>query len=95
MKIERLIYKVWPPEFVKDFLQADNEVRLPWLQRQPGFMNKTSEFKANGEVSILIFWKSDSDWSEAKKKVLELESVERLLKQRSPGSFRLISSLSI
>jgi hypothetical protein len=95
VKIERLIYKVWPPEFVKDFLQVDNEVRTPWLQRQPGFLNKTSEFKSNGEVSILIFWKSDSDWFEAKNKVLELKNVERLLKQRSPGSFRLISSLSI
>jgi hypothetical protein len=95
VKIERLTFKIWPPEFVKDFLQVDNEVRTPWLQRQPGFMNKTSEFKANGEVSILIFWKSDSDWFEAKSKVLELESVERLLKQRSPGFFRLISSLSL
>ena len=95
MKIERLTFKVWPPEFVKDFLQVDNEVRTPWLRRQPGFLNKTSEFKLNGEVLITIFWKNERDWSAAKARVLEIESLERLLKQRSPGSFRLVSSRSL
>ncbi len=92
MKIERLLFQVEPKEFVKDFLKADAEVWNPWLQRQSGFLNKTSRIIGSNQVEFLIFWKSENDLKRAKNKVEELKVVDNLLRQRSPGRFFLLHS---
>lgn len=92
MRIERLLFQVNPPEMVKDFILADAEVWNPWLQRQPGFMNKTQRVVSKGMVEILVFWKSGEDLEKASKKKNELATVENILRSRSPARYTLVSS---
>jgi len=92
MKIERLLFQVEPKEFVKDFLKADAEVWNPWLQRQSGFLNKTSRIIGGNQVEFLIFWRSEDDLKKASSKVAELKVVDNMLRQRSPGRFFLLHS---
>lgn len=92
MRIERLLFQVDPPEMVKDFMLADAEVWNPWLQRQPGFLNKTQRVVSKGLVEILVFWKSDSDLGKASEKKSELATVENILRSRSPARYTLVSS---
>lgn len=92
MKTERLLFQVHPPEFSKDFIQADSEVWNPWLVRQKGFLNKTSRVVSKGQVEILIHWASKEDAEKASKKESEMLMVDRLLKARSPGRFNLVQS---
>lgn len=92
MIIERLLFKVSPAEFAKDFLQADSEVWNTWLRRQPGFLNKTSRLLPHGEVEILVYWTSQAALSKAAAKKQEQQFVDQLLKSRSPGTYQLIQS---
>lgn len=95
MIVERLLFKVSPAEFAKDFVQADGEVWNPWLQRQPGYLNKTSKLLPNGEVEVLVYWTSQSALNKASSKKEEHKFVDQLLKTRSPGTYQLIQSSTI
>lgn len=90
MKIERLLFQINPGEFANDFIQADAEVWNPWLKRQPGFLDKKSRTISPGMVEFLIFWKSEDDLKRASAKTREMEMVDYMLRQRSPGSYRLV-----
>lgn len=92
MKTERLLFQVSPPDMVKDFMLADSEVWNPWLQRQPGFLNKTQRVASKGLVEILVFWNSEKDLEQASKKKNELAVVENILRSRSPARYYLVSS---
>lgn len=92
MHVERLLFQVSPPEFVKDFIQADNEVWTPWLRLQPGFITKTHRILPNGQVEFLIHWRDKKDRERAAQRP-EIDAVQNLLRQRSPGVYRLIASL--
>lgn len=92
MKIERLTYRIYPNEYIKDFLQVDAEVWNPWLKRQPGFLNKTTRVVGNGLVELLLFWKDQRSLDDAAAKEVEMDMVDRLMRQRFPGSHTLVSS---
>lgn len=92
MKIERLTYRIYPSEYSKDFLQSDAEVWNPWLKRQPGFLNKTARVVGNGLVELLLFWKDQGSLDDAAAKGAETDGVDRLMRQRFPGSYTLVSS---
>lgn len=92
MKIERLLFRVYPAGMEKDFILADAEVWNPWLQRQPGFLNKTQRVVSSGMVEILVFWRSPEDLNRAKAKKEELKFADQMLKSRSPARYTLISS---
>lgn len=91
---ERLTFQIHPSEFVKDFIQADREVWDPWLRRQPGFIKKVSEIKGNGQVELLIFWRGLDSMKKASLKKEEMEVVDKLLRMRAPGYYRLVLSTS-
>lgn len=93
MKIERLLFQINPPEFTKDFLQADSEVWNPWLHRQKGFLNKTTRIIPGGLVEILIHWASEAALEKASQKKTEISMVERVMRSRSPGTYNLIQSM--
>lgn len=95
MVIERLLFRVSPPDFAKDFIQADSEVWNSWLQRQPGFLNKTAKLLAKGEVEVLIHWTSESALGKAAAKKEEHKFVDQLLRSRSPGTYHLIQSSTL
>lgn len=95
MVIERLLFKVSPPEFSKDFLQADSDVWNSWLQRQPGFITKTSRVLPKGEVEVLVHWTSQSALDRASSKKEEHKFVDQLLRSRSPGTYHLIQSSTL
>ena len=90
MEIERLQFQV-TPHLVDDFIIADNQVRLPWLQRQPGFLRKTHSVRPGGFVETLIFWKDKSSWDRASKSP-ELPTVELMFRNRIGPIYRLTSS---
>lgn len=92
MHLERLLYQVSPPEFVDDFLIADSQVWNPWLQRQPGYITKSHRLLPNGLVELLIQWKSKKDRETAAASP-DIRTLEAYMRQRSPGVYRLISSL--
>lgn len=95
MKIERLTYRIYPAEYSKDFLQADAEVWNPWLKRQPGFINKTTRIVGNGLVELTLFWKDQRSLGEASRKVEEIGIVDKMLRERFPGSYTLAVSSSL
>ena len=95
MKIERLLYQVRPAEFAKDFLQADAQVWTTWLQRQRGFLNKTSRIMPQGMIEILIFWSTASEQAKAAGKKDEMKIVDNLMRSRSPGTYKLVQSSSV
>lgn len=92
MKIERLLFQVEPKEFVKDFIKADAEVWNPWLQRQKGFLNKTSRIISSNQVELLIYWKSEQYLEKAASKTAEIAMINNMLKGKSPARFILIHS---
>lgn len=92
MKIERLLFRVTPPEFAKDFIQADGETWNPWLQRQKGFLNKTSRILPGGMVEFLLHWANLEDTKRASNKKEEMKHIDYMLRSRSPGRYTLIQS---
>lgn len=92
MLTERLLFKVDPAEFDKDFIQADAEVWTPWLQKQKGFLKKTARVLGKGMVEVLVFWSSKEYVDKAAAKKGEMAMVDSLLKKRSPGRFTMVSS---
>ena len=90
MVIERLLFQV-NPAWVEDFITVDNQVWLPWLQRQPGFLRKTHQTRPGGLVETLIYWKDQAAWDRAGAS-LELPSVELLFRNRIGPVYRLVSS---
>lgn len=90
MEIERLLFQV-TPHLVRDFVIADNQVWLPWLQRQPGFLRKTHDIKTNGLVETLIFWKDAASRQKAEKSP-ELPTIELMFRNRIGPVYRLVSS---
>ena len=95
MLIERLHFRVNPPEFVKDFLLSDSMVWTPWLQRQVGYVKKDTRILRNGEVEILVFWDSEENFEKASAKKAELATVENLMRSRTPGTYHLFSSSTL
>jgi hypothetical protein len=91
VKIERLLFQVTPPDFVEDFIIADNQVWLPWLQRQPGFLRKTHQVRPGGMVETLIFWKDASSLRKAESSS-ELATIELMFRNRIGPIYRLLSS---
>jgi hypothetical protein len=90
--VERLLFQVLPWDYVKDFIQADAEVWTPWLQRQPGYITKTNRILPSGQVEFLIHWMTKADRQRAETQP-DIKAVQGLLRKRSPGVYRLISSL--
>lgn len=90
MIIERLLFQV-TPRLVDDFIIADNQVWLPWLQRQPGFLRKTHSVNPGGYVETLIYWKDKAAWDKAAES-LEIPTVELMLRNRVGPIYRLIRS---
>lgn len=90
MRTERLTFQVFPWDFAKDFLMVDAEVWNPWLKRQPGFLNKTNRIVGNGLVELNIFWKDQESLDRASAQ--DFTHLDKMMRDRSPGSFRLISS---
>ena len=56
LKIERMSFLVQPPEKVKDFVDADEQMWGPWLRQQRGFIQKTVTTHPGGRVELHIFW---------------------------------------
>lgn len=90
MEIERLLFQV-TPNLVEDFIIADNQVWLPWLQRQPGFLRKTHEVKTAGMVETIIFWKDAQSRRKAESSP-ELATIELMFRNRIGPIYRLVSS---
>lgn len=90
MVIERLLFQV-NPALVEDFIIADNQVWLPWLQRQPGFLRKTHSVRPGGLVETLIYWRDQADLDRAGASP-ELPSVELMFRNRIGPIYRLVSS---
>lgn len=90
MEIERLLFQV-TPHIVEDFIIADNQVWLPWLQRQPGFLRKTHEVKPGGMVETIIFWKDSPSRKKAEGSA-ELATIELMFRNRIGPIYRLVSS---
>ena len=90
MKVERLLFQV-TPNLVNDFIIADNQVWLPWLQRQPGFLRKKHQVNPGGVVETLIFWKDQDSWNRASKS-LELPTIELMFRNRIGPIYRLVRS---
>ena len=90
MEIERLLFRV-TPHLVEDFIIADNQVWLPWLQRQPGFLRKTHEVKPGGMVETIIFWKDSPSRKKAEGSA-ELATIELMFRNRIGPIYRLVSS---
>ena len=90
MEVERLLFQV-TPNLVDDFIIADTQVWLPWLQRQPGFLRKTHGVRPGGMVETLIFWKNKSSWDRASKSP-ELPTIELMFRNRIGPIYRLTSS---
>lgn len=90
MVIERLLFQV-DSRWVEDFIIADNQVWLPWLQRQPGFLRKTHSVSPGGLVETLIYWRDQAAWDRAGASP-ELPSVELMFRNRIGPIYRLVSS---
>jgi len=90
VKIERLMFQV-TPRLVEDFIIADNQVWLPWLQRQPGFLRKTHSISPGGIVETLLFWKDTQSLRRAENSP-ELPTIELMFRNRIGPVYRLISS---
>lgn len=90
MVIERLLFQV-NPTLVDDFIIADNQVWLPWLQRQPGFLRKTHSVRPGGLVETLLYWRNQVDLDRAGASP-ELPSVELMFRNRIGPIYRLVSS---
>ncbi len=87
LKVELLSFQVSPSEFVKDFLVADSQVWLPWLQRQRGFLHKTSEIYPGGRVELRLFWKTKEDQDRAAASP-ELQTIELMFRNRIGPIYR-------
>jgi len=92
MKTERLLFHVSPASEVKDFMTEDAETWTPWLERQPGYIGKSVTRVSRDLVEMLIFWNSLEDQERASKKKREMEAVDRVLKGRIKGSYRIMQS---
>jgi hypothetical protein len=90
VEVERLLFQV-TPTLVEDFIIADNQVWLPWLQRQPGFLRKTHSVNPGGMVETLIFWKDTVSRRKAESS-LELPAIELMFRTRIGPIYRLVSS---
>lgn len=88
MVIERLLFQV-NPAWVEDFIIADNQVWLPWLQRQPGFLRKTHSVRPGGLVETLLYWRGQTDLDRAGASP-ELASVELMFRNRIGPIYTLI-----
>jgi len=75
MHIERLSFRVSPPERVNDFIDADALVWTPWLQQQKGYIKKTYTRVGNGGVDIRIFWMGEKQMQAAAAKP-DMKTVE-------------------
>ncbi len=90
MVTERLLFQV-NPSLVNDFIVADNQVWLPWLQRQPGFIKKVHEVRSGGQVETLIFWKDKASWDRAASSP-ELPTIDLMFRNRIGSVYSLIRS---
>lgn len=90
MEIERLLFQV-TPHLVEDFIIADNQVWLPWLQRQTGFLRKTHSVNPGGMVETIIFWKDPPSRKKAEGSA-ELATIELMFRSRIGPIYRLVSS---
>lgn len=61
MHIERLSFRVSPPDRLESFIETDAAVWDPWLRQQRGYIRKTYTRFGNGRVDIRLFWMSE--WS--------------------------------
>jgi hypothetical protein len=90
VEIERLLFQV-TPHLVEDFIIADNQVWLPWLQRQTGFLRKTHSVNPGGMVETIIFWKDSPSRKKAEGSA-ELATIELMFRSRIGPIYRLVSS---
>jgi hypothetical protein len=87
--IERLLFQLSTPEWVQDFINADNQVWLPWLQRQPGFIQKTHQVYPGGQVETLLFWKNKASWDRAASSP-ELPTIDLMFRNRIGSIYYLV-----
>ena len=83
---ERLVFLVKPEHQIDKFLEIENTLWTPWLRQQPGFLHKTVNVVANGQVELLIFWKSKADWDAAAAKKREISTLMARAKNQFPGT---------
>ena len=70
MILERLMFAV-DPSVLKDWLKFEEDVWLPWLRQQPGFMHK--EITSGGGLATSnIWWKDKDSWNAAAAKKNEM-----------------------
>lgn len=89
--IERLLFQLLSPQWVEDFIIADNQVWLPWLQRQKGFLRKTHSVHPGGLVETLLYWK-DRESLEKASNSPDLANVEAMFRSKMGMIYRLVRS---
>ena len=90
MKIERLHFQV-APELIETFIAADGEIWTPWLQRQPGYINKQYIRYPAGQVTILVFWKDETSVKKALKDP-NYAILEPTMRAKLGNVYRLVSA---
>ena len=87
---ERLDFQVHPGK-EEDFLAADTAVYGPWLQNQPGYINKQAIRYPAGRVTLLIYWKDQKSWDRAAAQP-DGKVLETYMRARIGPVYRLVSS---
>ena len=70
MVLEQLQFMVHPSVY-KDWVKFEDEVWLPWLQQQRGFVRKQIDY-TSGIATNRIWWKDKASWDEAAQKKNEM-----------------------
>jgi hypothetical protein len=70
MILEQLTFAVHP-SVLKDWLKFEDDVWLPWLRQQRGFMHKQIDC-GGGLATNKIWWKDKASWDEAAQKKDEM-----------------------
>jgi uncharacterized protein (TIGR03792 family) len=88
--VENLQFAVHP-SVQKDWLEFEDEVWLPWLRQQPGFMRKQIRF-AGGIATNMIWWKDKESWDQAATKTKEMERMNLQMRQKFGSRVTMLRS---
>jgi uncharacterized protein (TIGR03792 family) len=90
MRVERLHFQIKPGK-IEDFINADTKVWTSWLQRQPGYISKQYVRYPAGQLTVLVFWKSEQAMQKAVKQP-GYASIEPQMKAEAGDIYRLVSA---
>jgi hypothetical protein len=65
MAFESLTFQVTPSSSITDYLNRHEEVWVPWLKQQRGFIHKQIDSVRGNQVTMLLFWDSFSSMEDA------------------------------